>query len=124
MRRSTAADWPVAAEVSVDDGWRSGYYEVLLAIDVDGKQRESRAFFVVRPDLATTTSTILWAIDTNTWHAYNDFGGRNLYTGATQVSMLRPMAPGYLYKPPEPASGSRRSIRPTISRRATSATCG
>jgi hypothetical protein len=92
--------WPVAAQLAVGEGWRSGYYEVLLSIDVDGKRRESRAFFVVRPDPAATTSRILWAIDTNTWHAYNDFGGRNLYTGATQVSLQRPMAPGYLSKPP------------------------
>ena len=93
-------NWPAAAEIVVDAGWRSGYYEVLLTIDVGAKLRTSRAFFVVRPDLATTTARILWAIDTNTWHAYNDFGGRNLYSGATQVSLQRPMAPGYLYKPP------------------------
>jgi hypothetical protein len=103
--------WPAAAEIAVGSGWRSGYYEVLLTIGVDAKQRSSRAFFVVRPDLATTTATMLWAIDTNTWHAYNDFGGRNLYTGATQSSMLRPMAPGYLYKPP--GAGQRvTSIHP------------
>ncbi|MCH6551511.1 MAG: hypothetical protein IH804_05805, partial [Planctomycetes bacterium] len=35
-----------------------------------------------------------------TWHAYNDFGGRNLYTGGTAVSLQRPMSPGYLHKPP------------------------
>ena len=40
------------------------------------------------------------ALATNTWHAYNDFGGPNLYTGGTHVSMQRPMAAGYLYKPP------------------------
>ena len=92
--------WPVASEIGVEESWPSGYYEVILTIDVDGRQRRSRAFFVVRPDPTTTTATILWAIDTNTWHAYNDFGGRNLYTGATQVSMQRPMSPGYLFKPP------------------------
>jgi hypothetical protein len=92
--------WPVATEIVVGAHWDSGYYEVLLAIDVDGKQRQSRAFFVVRPNLATTSARVLWALDTNTWHAYNDFGGRNLYSGATQVSLLRPMAPGYLHKPP------------------------
>ena len=103
--------WPAASDVAVEPEWPSGYYEVLLSIDVDGKRRESRAFFVVRPDLATTTASMLWAIDTNTWHAYNDFGGRNLYTGATQVSMLRPMAPGSLYKPP--GAGQRvTSIHP------------
>ena len=46
-----------------------------------------------------TQAPILLALGTNTWHAYNDFGGRNLYTGATQVSLQRPMAPGYLHKP-------------------------
>ena len=40
------------------------------------------------------------ALATNTWYAYNDFGGPNLYTGGTQVAMQRPMAAGYLYKPP------------------------
>jgi hypothetical protein len=91
--------WPVAADLAVDPSWRSGYYEVLLTVDVDGKRRQSCAFFVVRPDPATTQATVLWTLGTNTWHAYNDFGGRNLYTGATQSSMLRPMAPGYLRKP-------------------------
>ena len=43
---------------------------------------------------------IVLALATNTWHAYNDFGGPNLYTGGTQVAMQRPMAAGYLYKPP------------------------
>jgi hypothetical protein len=91
--------WPVAMYVAIKADWPSGYYEVLLGIDVDGKRRQNRAFFVVRPDLATTTAKILWAVDTNTWHAYNDFGGRNLYSGATSVSLMRPMSPGYLHKP-------------------------
>src|SRR4029077_17590049 len=43
---------------------------------------------------------IVLALATNTWYAYNDFGGPNLYTGGTPVAMQRPMAAGYLYKPP------------------------
>ncbi|MCU1352145.1 MAG: hypothetical protein JWM05_1354, partial [Acidimicrobiales bacterium] len=46
------------------------------------------------------SAPILLALSTNTWHAYNDFGGRNLYNGATAVSLQRPMTPGYLHKPP------------------------
>lgn len=92
--------WPAAHSIVVDPAWRSGYYEVVLEVEVDGKRRRSFAFFVVRPQPATTTSTILLALATNTWHAYNDFGGRNLYNGGTQVSMQRPMSPGYLFKPP------------------------
>ncbi|HKY76109.1 MAG TPA: hypothetical protein VJS45_08220, partial [Acidimicrobiia bacterium] len=29
-------DWPAAMDIVVHDSWRSGYYEVLLEIDVDG----------------------------------------------------------------------------------------
>src|SRR5689334_24804781 len=43
---------------------------------------------------------MIHVLATNTRHAYNDFGGWNLYTGATSVSLQRPMARGYLYKPP------------------------
>jgi hypothetical protein len=104
--------WPVAMEVPVDPSWRSGFYEVVLSIDVDGTTRRSHAFFVVRPDPATTTARILMALGTNTWHAYNDFGGRNLYTGATSSSLQRPMAPGYLYKPPGPGQRSTATHPP------------
>ncbi|MEZ5342694.1 MAG: DUF6605 domain-containing protein [Acidimicrobiales bacterium] len=93
-------DWPAAHRVVIDPSWLSGYYEVVLSIDVDGKTRRSYAFFVVRPKPGQQTASVLIALGTNTWHAYNDFGGDNLYTGATQVSLQRPMAPGYLHKPP------------------------
>ena len=92
-------DWPVATEVNVDPAWRSGHYEVVLSIDVDGKTRRSYAFFVVRPPVGAPSASILLALATNTWHAYNDFGGRNLYTGGTSAALQRPMAPGYLHKP-------------------------
>ncbi|HEY8544193.1 MAG TPA: N,N-dimethylformamidase beta subunit family domain-containing protein [Acidimicrobiales bacterium] len=94
---SHGCGWPVARTIDVDPGWRSGYHEVLMEIDVDGKVRRDRAFFVVRPAAGTK---IVLALSTNTWHAYNDFGGPNLYSGGTQVAMQRPMAAGYLYKPP------------------------
>jgi hypothetical protein len=97
---SHGCGWPVALVIDVDPAWRSGYYEVVLEIDVDGKRRRSHAFFVVRPVVGTPRAPIVLALATNTWHAYNDFGGRNLYTGGTHVSLQRPMAPGYLYKPP------------------------
>jgi hypothetical protein len=92
--------WPAAMVLGVDPAWRSGYYEVVLEIDVDGKRRRSHAFFVVRPPTGAPTAPILLALSTNTWNAYNDFGGNQLYTGATSVSFQRPMARGYLHKPP------------------------
>jgi hypothetical protein len=94
---SKGCDWPVALTLDVDAAWRSGYYEVVMEIDVEGRVRRSHAFFVVRPPSGTR---VVLALSTNTWHAYNDFGGTNLYTGGTHVSMQRPMSAGYLYKPP------------------------
>ncbi len=97
---SAGCGWPSALTIDVDPAWTSGYYEVLLTIDVDGKVRQSHAFFVVRPTVGSPQQAkILLALATNTWHAYNDFGGRNLYNGGTSVSLQRPMSPGYLYKP-------------------------
>ena len=99
---SEGCDWPAAATLDVGADWISGYYEVTLTVPVDGadaKVRRDHAFFVVRPP-AESTNRILLQLSTNTWHAYNDFGGHNLYTGATIASLQRPMARGYLFKPP------------------------
>ena len=92
--------WPAALTLEIEPTWSSGYYEVVLEIDVDGKPRRDHAFFVVRPEPGRPTAPVLLALSTNTWHAYNDFGGRNLYTGGTSVSLQRPMSRGYLHKPP------------------------
>src|SRR5260370_23986953 len=94
---SKGCGWPVALTLDVDPAWRSGYYEVVMEIDVGEKVRREYAFFVVRPSAG---ARIVLALASNTWHAYNDFGGPNLYTGGTHVAMQRPMAAGYLYKPP------------------------
>ena len=93
---SRGCGWPVALTLDVDPTWRSGYYEVVMEIDVGQKVRRDYAFFVRRP---SPGARIVLALSTNTWHAYNDFGGPNLYTGGTQVSLRRPMAAGYLHKP-------------------------
>ena len=60
--------------LDVDPTWRSGYYEVVMEIDVGEKVRRDHAFFVVRPPSARRRAIVL-ALATNTWHAYNDFGG-------------------------------------------------
>src|ERR1700760_4151960 len=89
--------WPVALTLDTGAAWRSGYYEVVMEIDVGDKVRRDYAFFVVRP---AAGARIVLALASNTWHAYNDFGGPNLYTGGTHVAMQRPMAAGHLFKPP------------------------
>src|SRR6476646_7416759 len=94
---SKGCGWPVALTLDVDASWRSGYYAVVMEIDGGEKVRRDYAFFVVRP---ASGARIVLALASNTWHAYNDFGGPNLYTGGTHVAMQRPMAAGYLSKPP------------------------
>ena len=83
---SNGCGWPAATSITAGDDWVSGYYEVLLTIDVDGKTRQTHAFFVVRPT-ADSKNTILLQLATNTWNAYNDFAGRNLYNGGTHASL-------------------------------------
>src|SRR5689334_10346899 len=69
---SSGCGWPVALTLDVDRAWRSGYYEVVMEIDVGEKLRRDHAFFVVRP---ARGARIVLALATNTWYAYNDFGG-------------------------------------------------
>src|SRR6185503_8215724 len=46
---SKGCGWPAALTLTVDPTWRSGYYEVVMEIDVGGRVRRDYAFFVVRP---------------------------------------------------------------------------
>ncbi len=105
---ANGCDWPVSLEIPVGD-WPSGYYAVTLTA---GDER-AEAFLVVRAG-GRERAPILLVLSTSTYDAYNDWGGPSLYTGGTQVSMLRPMAPGFLTKP-EP---HRRKMQPHPDREA------
>jgi len=94
--------WPDAASVEVPESWRSGFYEVTLRTRA-GFQHDSVGYVVVRAAEAHPSRPLL-VLTTNTWNAYNDFGGRNLYRRGTHVSFARPMAPGFLRKPDGPGS--------------------
>ena len=110
--------WPTALGIATDATWRSGYYEVALEPVVGWPKRRgprggsNLAFFVVRPVKASPDRALL-VLGTNTWLAYNDFGGANLYTTATNVSWDRPMANGFLASRPEPVDGCRSRTHPT-----------
>ncbi len=92
--------WPDAATLEIPEHWRSGYYEVVLRAGAEFRQ-ERVGFFVVRA-VHPRPEVPLLVLTTNTWNAYNDFGGDNLYTGGTRVSFARPLAPGLLRKPRGP----------------------
>ncbi|MDQ1519551.1 MAG: hypothetical protein QOI55_624 [Actinomycetota bacterium] len=102
---TAGCDWPVTATVATEAAWPSGYYEVVVRTRVANSTHEAVGFFVVRPALGTgNPERPLLVLSTNTWNAYNDFGGSNTYTGATHASFARPFARGYLRKPLGPGS--------------------
>ncbi len=99
---ASGCPWPDAATVTVEPDWPSGFYEVSLRTRA-GQLHESVGFFVVRAARPDPGRPLL-VLSTNTWNAYNDFGGPNLYARGTAVSFARPLAPGYLRKPDGPGS--------------------
>ena len=84
--------WPAALTVETSPAWPSGCY--LLRARGEGPV----AWFVVRARRPTPGAALL-KLATNTWNAYNDTGGRNLYTGAVHANFERPLPPGFLAKP-------------------------
>ncbi|CAN5396578.1 hypothetical protein BH23ACT3_BH23ACT3_07310 [soil metagenome] len=106
-------DWTVSLTIPVSDRWRSGFYLITLtAPDAPSGRDVAHAGFVVRgPATAGGRQRALLVLDTNTWHAYNTWGGRSLYTGGRQVSFSRPFGRGILCRPE--IDRDDRKARPT-----------
>jgi hypothetical protein len=100
---SRGCGWDVTFEVDSDPDWSSGYYEVTVKghDPESGLITESVCFFAVRPTrhAADRAHRMLLVLATNTYNAYNDWGGKNLYNGGVRCSFERPWAPGLLSKP-------------------------
>ena len=79
--------WPESVRVPVGADWKSGYYEVALrAADAGGKwthrgarTASSSAWFIVRQAKPGSTSKILLQLCSNTYNAYNNWGGFSVY---------------------------------------------
>ncbi len=67
--------WPAAAHLDVGRDWPSGYYDLVVR-GADGA--EARHLLVVRASAAAAPAVIVLA--TNTYQAYNWWGGANTYT--------------------------------------------
>ncbi len=105
--------WPVSVEIPIGDGWRSGFYLVTMTVGeraTDPTRATAHACFVVggHPE---RRASMLFLLGTNTWNAYNTWGGRSLYTGGTQVSFRRPFGRGMLARPE--VDRDDRKARPT-----------
>jgi hypothetical protein len=102
---SQGCDWPVGVEIPVGNDWPSGFYIVTLtAADAPLDRAVGYAAFIVRPaalapDTQRPSGRALLVVATNTFHAYNNWGGVSLYTGGKQVSFRRPFGRGLIARP-------------------------
>lgn len=109
---SNGCGWPVGYQIPVGADWGSGFYLITLrADDAEPGKSSAHAGFVVRGSRKNGT---LYVVPTNTWNAYNTWGGKSLYTGGTSVSFHRPIARGMLCRPAPPVDDrDDRKARPT-----------
>jgi len=107
---SHGCGWPVLLKMPIPAEWRSGYYQVTLRAEDNGgkfthrgrRTAESSCFFVLRAAEPGKSSRILLQLSTNTYNAYNNWGGFSLYAynglanvQGHRVSFLRPPASQY-----------------------------
>jgi hypothetical protein len=94
------AGWPVTDVLSIPASSTSGYYVGVLRLTVGGDDTGALGYvpFVVR-DPPGRRSPIVVQVPTNTWQAYNPWGGKSLYpfnstslAPAVRVSFDRPLA--------------------------------
>jgi hypothetical protein len=83
-------DWPITTSLTVPEDWSSDIYVGHL---VDKNGSETFVPLVVQPSPDSTARLALIA-NTNTWSAYNNFGGYNRYSvpspGSWEFSNVRP----------------------------------
>lgn len=88
---SVGCGWTRTATLTIPANWPSGYY----AARFPTSQGDRFLIFVVRAAQPASTSPIVVIQATNTYQAYNDFGGRNVYPSNSpqrtfKVSFNRP----------------------------------
>ena len=104
---SHACGWPVSFRFKLPPDCASGYYEVRLRAEDRGgafthrghRTAESEFYFIVRPSEPGARAKILLQLASNTYNAYNNWGGFSLYgyharakVQGHRVSFLRPPA--------------------------------
>lgn len=104
---SHGCGWPASFSLKVPESWRTGYYEAILHVTDNGgaftqrgpRQAEGRLHFVIRSAHPGRDAKILLQLTTNTYNAYNNWGGHSLYSyharakhQGTRVSFNRPAA--------------------------------
>ena len=68
--------WPVAFEFTIGDDWKTGYYDLCL-MGSDGTS--TRHYICVRKGSSRAKAKAVIVLNTNTYAAYNYWGGANAY---------------------------------------------
>lgn len=68
--------WPAAGSFRIGEDWATGYYDLTLT---DTAGNEWHHFVCVRPAKGTRGAKALLVLATNTYNAYNYWGGRSAY---------------------------------------------
>jgi hypothetical protein len=95
-----AVNWSVTDRLHVPPTWTTGYYVALFEGTGDDLVGETAfAPFIVQAPVGDR-SPILVVVPSNTWQAYNDWGGRSVYTQprAVKVSFNRPNLYEFLFR--------------------------
>ncbi len=93
------AGWSVTDTLTVPSGWTTGYYLAVFRL-TSGPAAGETGFtpFIVQAPVGDRAA-ILVQVPSNTWEAYNTWGGEDLYTNprAVKVSFNRPYAHRLLF---------------------------
>ncbi|BEV00416.1 N,N-dimethylformamidase beta subunit family domain-containing protein [Novosphingobium olei] len=73
---TAGCDWPLAHTFTIGSDWPTGYYDLALT---NAAGERWHHFVCVRPARGEKTAKALLVLATNTYHAYNYWGGRSAY---------------------------------------------
>ena len=76
---ATGCCWPVSYQLEIPNSWSSGAYRARLCAGEAPDFHQHDIFFAVRSKQPGSTSSILLQLCTNTYAAYNNWGGHSLY---------------------------------------------
>ncbi len=78
--------WPATLKIEAGADWASGYYDIALT---DTAGEEAHHFICVKAPAGAPGSRMVLILTTNTWAAYNHFGGANAYCDVAALMSRR-----------------------------------